>query len=275
MQRGRCFGVRNLSYKRLLKTDGTVIAEHGDFNKQAMVSFSYDDGYKNNYTIAAPLHEQYNIPASFNIVTDWVIKNNRYSPIMTVEEIQDLASRGFEIAAHSKTHGYDAELYPDVYPNPKYWSQMTRHQNKYEIESCKAQLEEWGISPKGFVSPFFNLGNDKFLYYDFKYIRNGENRLETYPPFDPYNLPSAFWTQKNNTVAELKIAVDQAITEKKWLIITMHHVIEEGDTAVIENSNYYWYDYQLAEILQYISSKPKEQILPVTTYDGLRYAVNV
>ena len=55
----------------------------------------------------------------------------------------------------------------------------------------------------------------------------------------------------------------------------MHHVIEEGDTAVIENSNYYWYDYQLAEILQYISSKPKEQLLPVTTYDGLRYAVNV
>ena len=75
-----------------------------EFNNQAMVTLSYDDGFLNNYNLALPLHEKYGIPATFNIIT-----SNITSPgIMNAEQILNCHHRGIEIASHS--HFHDAQL---------------------------------------------------------------------------------------------------------------------------------------------------------------------
>lgn len=267
---------RLLSYKRLIGTGGSIVKTQGDFKGQAMITFTYDDGYKNNYDIAMPLHIKYGIPATFNIVTDWVKKNHRYSPVMSLADIRDLASKGlFEIAAHSVTHGWDQTLYPETYPDYKKWVSMTRQQYEYEIIECHRQLVEWGFDVMGLVCPFNNHVYDKQIYREyFDYVRAGDTRLETYPPKNAYNLPVQVGTDKVTTVAAAISAIDNAIASKQWITIMMHHVIYPGDTAVMNNSDYHWTNSQLEELLQYISSKPRDVLFPVTAFAGLSYATN-
>lgn len=263
--------MRALPYKRLLDKHGNLISQ-GIFQGQALVSFGYDDGYLNNYTIALPLHEQYAIPATFFIVTDWVNTDIRYAPTMTTSHLLDLQSKGYEIGAHSKTHTYyeGGSAY-------KGWANLSREELDYEIGESKNQLEAWGLRVRGFAAPFYHriTHNDLYRKHGLRYNRVGTKKLETYPPGHIYELPSYVNTAKDVSVAAVKQAVDEAIQEKKWIIITMHHVIETlDDTDVTSNTSYYWLAEQLDELLSYISSKPKEQLYPTTIYEGFVHSTN-
>lgn len=77
------------------------------------VAITFDDGYKDNYLVAAEELCKRNLPASFFVVTDfietdcvpwWDEEWGIRSEWMTWAEVRSLKDAGFEIGAHTITH---------------------------------------------------------------------------------------------------------------------------------------------------------------------------
>jgi peptidoglycan/xylan/chitin deacetylase (PgdA/CDA1 family) len=77
------------------------------------VSITLDDGYLDNYTVAAPILQRLHLSATFFVTTSFI--GTRRVPYwdaqlpvhpgwMTWDHVRELASRGFEIGAHTQTH---------------------------------------------------------------------------------------------------------------------------------------------------------------------------
>ncbi|MDR0603644.1 MAG: polysaccharide deacetylase family protein [Bacteroidales bacterium] len=75
--------------------------------KQVILSF--DDGRKDNYTVAWPLLRKYDLTASMHIVTGFVDGSKKASfslgeAAMNIENIKELASNGIDISSHGDEH---------------------------------------------------------------------------------------------------------------------------------------------------------------------------
>ena len=68
------------------------------------VAITFDDGYKNNFTAAAPILEKYGYPYTIFVNPKLIDENAHY--LMTWEELRKLASKGALIANHSARHDY-------------------------------------------------------------------------------------------------------------------------------------------------------------------------
>ena len=74
---------------------------------------TFDDGYQDNYTFAAPALERAGLPATFFVTTDfigsekipwWDEQANVQSEWMNWEQVIDLDRRGFDIGSHTMSH---------------------------------------------------------------------------------------------------------------------------------------------------------------------------
>lgn len=81
--------------------------------EKGCVSLSFDDGRVDSYSVAYPLLKAYNIPATFNITTGYVLKkggNPTDVPAMTEQMVQEMFDCPlFEIAGHGYYHRNDIE----------------------------------------------------------------------------------------------------------------------------------------------------------------------
>lgn len=76
------------------------------------VVITFDDGYLNMYTSAAPILRLFGFPATVYLVADCVGEYNQWdtalgmkrSPLMNLVQIKTLLSRGIEFGAHTCTH---------------------------------------------------------------------------------------------------------------------------------------------------------------------------
>lgn len=77
------------------------------------LSITFDDGYRNNYQVAAPILRRLNLPATFFVTTGFIGTDavppwdRHLSPPpswMDWEQVRSLASQGFEIGSHTHTH---------------------------------------------------------------------------------------------------------------------------------------------------------------------------
>lgn len=87
------------------------------------VAVTFDDGYASVGKLAWPILRQFGIPATIFMVAGAVGKTNawdvrdsdRVEPLLTADELRDMATAGIEIGAHTVTHAHlprltDAEL---------------------------------------------------------------------------------------------------------------------------------------------------------------------
>lgn len=77
------------------------------------LSITFDDGYVDNFEVAAPVLKSYGLPATFFISTGFIGSNrvpfwDSQLPVqpgwMNWEQVRGLASMGFDIGAHTHTH---------------------------------------------------------------------------------------------------------------------------------------------------------------------------
>jgi peptidoglycan/xylan/chitin deacetylase (PgdA/CDA1 family) len=93
-------------------------AERADGHRPppGLVALSFDDGMDDNHHIVLPILREYRIPATVFVTTGLIGEANPWmSPdsgarMMTIEELRDLASAGFEIGSHTVTHPDLSEL---------------------------------------------------------------------------------------------------------------------------------------------------------------------
>jgi peptidoglycan/xylan/chitin deacetylase (PgdA/CDA1 family) len=76
------------------------------------VVVTFDDGFRNNYTDALPILRRYEIPATLFFTAGLAGETNRWMaggdfperPMVTWDEVREMAGAGVEIGAHTLTH---------------------------------------------------------------------------------------------------------------------------------------------------------------------------
>jgi peptidoglycan/xylan/chitin deacetylase (PgdA/CDA1 family) len=115
------------------------------------LSLTFDDGYLDNCTVAAPILRRLGLPATFFITTGFVGTSGFFPPWdrklpvkpgwMSWDQVRDLRQQGFDIGCHTDTH-----------INMAASSAATI---RAELAISKAKLtEQLGVPPELFVYPF-------------------------------------------------------------------------------------------------------------------------
>lgn len=72
------------------------------------VLITLDDGYLDNYTNVFPILQQYNMKASFYIITGMIGEDDR----LTASQIREMQAAGMDFGSHTVTHRFLGELTP-------------------------------------------------------------------------------------------------------------------------------------------------------------------
>ena len=115
---------------------------------RCVVTYTFDDGLADQYTIAYPMFRQAGLPATFFIIGSKVgdplgirSKAERNTPLMTWDQIRDMSTNGMEIASHGWAHA-------------KY-AKMSRNAILDDIRRNQVALKEnAGVDCVSFASPF-------------------------------------------------------------------------------------------------------------------------
>lgn len=74
-----------------------------------IAAITFDDGYRDNYTQALPILEGCGVRATFFVCSGLLakqltIKSGARMPLMSKEEVRDIAGSGHQVGAHTRTH---------------------------------------------------------------------------------------------------------------------------------------------------------------------------
>jgi peptidoglycan/xylan/chitin deacetylase (PgdA/CDA1 family) len=113
-------------------------------------AITFDDGLRNNYTVALPILQEYGITATVYVtigfiggVSPWI--SGGENEMLREDEVRALARAGWELGAHTLTH-------PDL-------SAMGQAECLHEIRESRTELERIGEAPvETFAYPFGRYG---------------------------------------------------------------------------------------------------------------------
>ena len=211
-----------------------------------MISITFDDGWKNQYTRAFPVLDRYGIKGTFYIISrmpEYMLHEGEGR--MNDEEIRILSNKGHEIGAHSQTHPHLQISMP--------WKV------RREVEGSKKDLEDRGFKIEAFCYPYGRrnwfvdrvVANFGFLGAR---LAHGEYNTNT---TDKFHL-EAKCLRNFTTLEEVKNWIDNAMD--KWLILVFHQIENNPPGWGVEQG-------MLEDICRYIKYKNLEV---VTVSEGIR-----
>jgi peptidoglycan/xylan/chitin deacetylase (PgdA/CDA1 family) len=130
---------------------GLAVEAEGGPPPPGFAAVSFDDGLRNNLTVALPILAELGIPATVYVPTGWlggqhpVIGAAAGAEILSGDELRELAQAGWEIGAHTVSH---ADL-----------SLLDYERCRSEIErSCREVSRLTGVPVQTFAYPFGRYG---------------------------------------------------------------------------------------------------------------------
>lgn len=175
-----------------------------------MISLTFDDGWKNQYTRALPVLKKYGFKGTFYIISqmpEYMLHEGEGR--MSQSELEDLAKQGHEIGAHSQTHPHLQLCLP--------WKV------RREVTGSKKDLEVRGFNVETFCYPYGrrNWFVDRVVARSgFRGARLADGEYNTNAT-DKFHL-EAKCLRDFTTFEEVKIWIDNA--HNKWLILVFHQI---------------------------------------------------
>lgn len=224
----------------------------------AQVSFTFDDGMRSAYSQAAPALQKYGMTGVSYVPIVCVgmttvpndCRANKTTPYMTWNQIRALQNTyGWEIGSHTVTHPLLASSGAWAgQPN-----KLTTAQVEQELYQSKLALAAQGINATAFASPYGDYDNTTLGLIAKYYTSHrgfADTGMNVWPHSDYLikNMP----VQAGVSVAQVRAAVDQAIANKQWLVLTFHDIKTNAST----NPNDYEYrTADLEAIAAYVRTK--------------------
>lgn len=219
-------------------------------SSKGTISITFDDGSASIFSNGLPVLKKHDLPATLFLVTQYIGKDPYY---VNWEQVKVLAENNWEIGSHTNTH--------------KKLTEISDEQIKSELNESIKTLQKHGFEPKAFASPcgFYDERTLKFIQEKFSSHRTAwdeksgpHNGLNSLKDFDPYRI-SNFNLEYDMTIKEIKEKIDQAVKEKKWLVISLHSIKKGGVKQ-------YQFDAgKLEQIADYISRLVQTEKLKVRT----------
>lgn len=217
-----------------------------------MISLTFDDGFRGQFTNALPFLCRSHIPATFYLISSYIKMG--YPDYMLPDMVSKLAESGMEIADHTVDHPHLPELsLTDV---------------ERELSDSKDYLEQFGPIVD-FASPYGEVTNQdlQLTRQLYQSHRSTDIGLNTADAFDAYNIMCVtIDTQEGTSLQNIKHWIDLAIKTRTWLILAFHEVDGPGQKYFQNHDPYNASPEFLEEILSYIHTR---QIQPMTVNEGL------
>ena len=248
------------------------------------ISFTFDDGLLSTYTNAAPTLQKYGL-----VGTDYVISGcvgmttapntcaaDNNGIYMTYAQIQALQNTyGWEIGGHTADHGCmasDAILSPDDCTNA---APLTFAQLETELNGSKQTLQTNGLNITDMAWPYGDYGNAS-LSVAAKYFATtrgfADNDANNVFPFNDLVLhdqqfqagaPTTAWAIcPDMSVAGAESCIDNAITNKQWVVLVFHNITATPNTTT---SSYDEATANLDAIAAYAAAKQTAGLVKVVT----------
>lgn len=210
--------------------------------KHGMVTFWFDDGAGNDYTVLRPLFAAQGEVGALSLVTDIT---DGGSPNMTWAQAKTMASEGWEITNHTKSH---------VHLNA-----LTEAEIEDELTLSQARFLANDLNPVFLAYPY-NAHNELVRRISRKYFIGARADSDIVNPkvLDHYNLMS--YNIDSFTLATIYKLIDQAYRTNTWLIFYGH----SGSYGATEQAN-------LNTVIDYIQALSMPIVTPS---DGLEIMGN-
>lgn len=184
---------------------------------------------------------------TFYIVTKQ-LSDNGFPGYMSKAQVQDIYSKGMEIGAHTRTHS-------DL-------TTLTTTAQQAEIQGSRQDLLAWSVGPVDSFSYPFGAYNSTTL----QIVKNAGFSSaaatitgDIVPTSDPYQLETHEIT-KTTTLADVQGWINEAISKKLWLVITIHEVNTTCNAYCVSPTMF-------NQIVDYLKSK---NVPVVTVSQGLQ-----
>ena len=178
---------------------------------QGMVSLNFDDGTPSFYANGLPILTSHGLTG-----TDYIISGELgNSDSITVAQMLQLQTLGYEIGDHTKTH---VDL-----------TTLTQPQIVDEVTNSKTDLEALGVNPiTTFAYPYGTWNNltdqvvkqSGYLGARTALVQDGGPNFRDGNPF----LLRTMSVESTTTLAQVKAWIDRAIADKTWIILVFHGI---------------------------------------------------
>lgn len=232
----------------------------------AKITFTFDDGLASTYTQARPALAANGLTGTTYVTTGCIgmttanntCRANDSTPYMSWTQVKALQTAGWEIGSHTVTHPYLATSdASDGQPNVLTPAQVTT-----ELTKSKADLAAQGINATAFASPYGDY-NGAVLAQVAKYYTSQRGFADQNNNDWPYNdyIINDFHVENPITVAQVKAKIDDAVANKRWLVLTFHDIKTRPST---NPDDYEWSTANLKSVAAYAKTKINAGLLANT-----------
>ncbi len=282
--------------KQLLNTTSRIIAvvgllvavlPHGSASAvvinpspAAQVSFTFDDSLQSTYTNAEPVLAQYGLTGTVYAITNCVgmtttpntCNANQNAPYMTWAQLQAIQNTdGWEVGSHTVDHVCLASSAQTDASDCANAQPLTTAQIDTELSSSQSALASHGINATDFAPPYGDYNNNALAqiakyYATMRQFKNAAGNTNSWP-YSDYFLQDLAVQEKTNTVASVETAINNAITNKQWLVLTFHDIVATPST---NPDDYQYGTSELQQIAAYVQQKVQAgQIKSVHVNQGI------
>jgi len=182
--------------------------------RQAAISYTYDDGCPNQFSIAIPMFNEF----GFNL-TLFTPTGASGMPLPNWTVLQSVASQGHEIASHTVTHPY--------------LNQLTLAEQQDELKNSKDSIETHVKGHKciTLAYPYCVHGNDSLCLEYYIAARACQGSIESKNPRSFLNISSIICGSEGSvkTGADFNSRANGAANSKGWCVYLIHGLDNASD----------------------------------------------
>lgn len=244
----------------------------------ARISFTFDDGFTSVADLAQPTLSQHGLTGTAYITTGCVgmttapntCRADTDATYMTWPQIQALQNNyGWEIGSHTVRHFCLVDSLTATPDGDCQRLPLTPDRVDAQLKNSKDQLLANGINATSFAPPYGDYNNTVLAQIAKYYtsMRGFQDQNTNVWPYNDYLVNNLPMQQGVTTVPVVQAAIDQAIANDTWLVLTFHEI----STTPSNNPDDYEYGVsELDQIAAYVAAKQASgQIQSVNVRDGL------